>query len=530
VKTPSRAAPAVANGVRDVRSGRPRRKPRGAVPAATKVRTTLGSGKITDLSWIRVLYELGQSAANGADPWSVCQDILNHLVQGFDADSGSIALIVDGTQDQLEIVAGTDLPAGALGRRLQRGVGVYGHVVATGQALLINGNAAEAGLPLRASEPRERPAHSAMCWPLMVQEQIIGALAVNRAVARERYTVEDLDQGQALTSLLALVIANHRMYIERDNRILELSTLNATMQRVNALLENAQDQLIESEKLASIGQIAAGVAHEINNPVGFVSSNLGTLESYLQRVFGLLTAYIEAEQDAPMPLTPALARARVMRKGHDFDFLRSDIDALLGESRDGLVRVKRIVQDLKDFSRSGVDEAWEMADLHAVLESTLNIVRSEVKYKAQIDIRFGELPKVECLPSRLSQVFINLLVNAVHSIDGEGRITLSTGVDGAEAWIRIEDTGCGIREEHLGRIFEPFFTTKPVGKGTGLGLSVSYSIVRKHGGRIDVTSEVGRGTQFTVRIPIRQTAASPASAEQSESVHQSRERTATLDA
>lgn len=465
----------------------------------------LGGGKTADLSWIRALYEFGQTAAYGADPLRVRQDILTHIVQGFDAESGSIALIVDGTDDELEIAAGTDLPPGVVGSRLQRGVGVFGHVVATGQPILINGNAAEAGLPLRVSEPRNRPAHSAMCWPLVVQEQIIGALAVNRATSRQRYTVEDLDRGQALTSLLALVIANHRMNVERDNRISELSTLNETLQRVNAMLEEAQDQLIQSEKLASIGQIAAGVAHEINNPVGFVSSNLGTLESYLQRVFELLSAYIEADQAAPAPPTEALARARALRDGFDFEFLRGDIVDLLGESRDGLVRVKRIVQDLKDFSRTGGEEAWEMADLHAVLESTLNIVRSELKHKARIELKFGDLPKVECLPSRLSQVFINLLVNAGQAIGAEGKITLATGVEGGAAWIRVEDTGCGISEEDLGRIFDPFFTTKPVGEGTGLGLSVSYSIVHKHGGQIDVTSEIGRGTQFTVRLPIRHT-------------------------
>jgi two-component system, NtrC family, sensor kinase len=143
-----------------------------------------------------------------------------------------------------------------------------------------------------------------------------------------------------------------------------------------------------------------------------------------------------------------------------------------------------------------------MADLHAVLETTLNIVRSEIKNKARIEIRFGEIPLVECLPSSLSQVFMNLLVNAAQSIDADGRITISTGVEGSEVWIRIEDTGRGISEEHLNRIFEPFFTTKPVGEGTGLGLSVSYSIVRKHGGQIDVTSESGCGTRFTVRLPI----------------------------
>jgi len=467
----------------------------------------LASGKTADLAWIRALYEFGQTAAHGADPLRVRQDILTHIVQGFDAESGSIALMVDGTEDQLEIAAGTDLPPGVVGSKLQRGVGVFGHVVATGQPLLINGRAAEAGLPLRVTEPRDRPAHSAMCWPLIIQEQIIGALAVNRAPSRERYTVEDLDRGQGLASLLALVIANHRMNIERDNRIVELSTLNETLQRVNAMLEDAQDQLIQSEKLASIGQMAAGVAHEINNPIGFVTSNLGSLESYLKTLFGLLSAYIEADKAAPTPLTEALTRARALRKGHDFDFLRGDIVALLGESRDGLVRVKRIVQDLKDFSRTGGEEAWEMADLNAVLESTLNIARTEVKHKASIEIHFGELPKVECVPSRLSQVFLNLLVNAGQAIDAEGKITLSTGVEGSEVWVRVEDTGCGISEENLTRVFDPFFTTKPVGQGTGLGLSVSYSIVSKHGGQIDVASEVGRGTQFTVRLPIRHTPA-----------------------
>src|SRR6185312_553326 len=142
-----------------------------------------------------------------------------------------------------------------------------------GQPLLVNGDVAETGLPLRNHEERQRATHSAMCWPLRVSERTIGAVAVNRAVNSPRYTVEDLEQGQALTSLLALVMANHRMHVERDSRILELSTLNATMQRINAMLEDAQNQVIQSEKLASIGQISAGVAHEINNPLAFVLSN-----------------------------------------------------------------------------------------------------------------------------------------------------------------------------------------------------------------------------------------------------------------
>ena len=458
----------------------------------------------TDIAWIGALYELGQKAANGAHPQQVLQEILGHIVRGFEAESGSIALIVDGTDDQLEIAAGTDLPTGVVGSALPRGVGVYGHVVATGQPVLVNGEAAETRLPLRLEEARQRATNSAMCWPLRVAGRTIGAVAVNRAADRPRYTVEDLERGHSLTSLLALVVANHRMHVERESRILELSTLNATMQRMNTQLEDAQNQVVQSEKLASIGQLSAGVAHEINNPLAFVLSNFGSLEGYLTSLFGLLGAYLEADDAMGVSAPAALAPARMLRNGIDCRFLRDDVRAIIDESRDGLLRVKRIVQDLRDFSRGGTEEVWEAIDLHRALDSTLNIVRNEIKYKAKIERCYGELPEIECLPSRLSQVFLNLLVNASQAIEENGTITIDTGADASEAWIRFEDTGCGISPENLTHLFEPFFTTKPVGQGTGLGLAVSNSIVRKHGGRIDVESEVGRGTRFTVRLPIRQ--------------------------
>ncbi len=469
---------------------------------------TPARGRIADLDWIHALYELGQKAANGAHPQQVRQEILEHIVRGFDAESGSIALIVDGTTDQLELAAGTELPRGLIGNPLPRGAGVFGHVVETGQPVLVNGDAAETGLPLRGSVDRQRSTHSAMCWPLRVAGRTIGAVAVNRAETSPRYTADDLDQGQALMSLLALVMANHRMHVERENRILELSTLNATMQRINGMLEDAQNQVIQSEKLASIGQMAAGVAHEINNPLAFALSNLGSLEAYLTKIFELLAAYIDADVALGSTNIPALAAARMLRDETDFEFLRRDTADLVSESRDGLLRVKRIVQDLRDFSRGGVEEVLQAIDVHAALDRTLNIVRNELKYKANIVRNYGSLPEIECMPSRLNQVFLNLLVNAGQSIDANGTITISTGVDDKDAWISVADTGCGIAPENLNRIFDPFFTTKPVGQGTGLGLSVSHSIVRKHGGRIDVESEVGRGTCFTVRLPLAQANAS----------------------
>jgi two-component system NtrC family sensor kinase len=271
-------------------------------------------------------------------------------------------------------------------------------------------------------------------------------------------------------------------------------------QQLIARLQEAQNQLLQSEKMASIGQLAAGIAHEINNPVGFVNSNMNALKGYVATLFGVVSE-LEAcvQQQAPQP--PLLAAMAAIRKKADLDFLEDDVTDLVRESMDGLKRVKDIVQALKDFSH--VDEnAWQEADLHEGLESTLKIVANEIKYKASIDKQYGVLPPIACMASQLNQVFMNLLVNAGHAIGEAGTITIRTGVKDDMAWISVSDTGCGIAPENLTRIFEPFFTTKPVGSGTGLGLSLSYGIVNKHGGRIDVDSVVGRGTTFTVWLPL----------------------------
>ncbi|MEW5944004.1 MAG: ATP-binding protein, partial [Pseudomonadota bacterium] len=180
--------------------------------------------------------------------------------------------------------------------------------------------------------------------------------------------------------------------------------------------------------------------------------------------------------------------------------------ALMSESKEGISRVKQIVQNLKDFSHVGAEDEWQWADLHKGLDSTLNIVWNELKYKAEVVKEYGNLPEVECLPSQLNQVFMNLLVNAGHAIEERGVITIRTGVEGEQVWVEIADTGKGIAPEHLSKIFDPFFTTKPVGKGTGLGLSLSYSIVQKHQGRIEVHSEVGKGAAFRVWLPQRRAA------------------------
>ena len=306
----------------------------------------------------------------------------------------------------------------------------------------------------------------------------------------------------------ALHNAKAQMEIEMEERKRALVALEHEQKEQRILikkLEDAHHQLLQSEKMASIGQLAAGVAHEINNPIGFVGSNLRTLKDYIAALLELVSVYEQG--DSLMADDTALAqRIRELRRAVDIDFLREDAPALINESIEGTERVQRIVQDLRDFSRLENPD-WQGADLHAGLEATLNIVSNDVRFKADIVRELGDIPAVECLPFQINQVFLNILLNAAQSITGRGTITLRSGRVTDEVWISITDTGQGIPPERMARIFDPFYTTKPVGQGTGLGLSVSYGIVKKHGGRIDVQSQTGAGTTFTIRISIKRPAA-----------------------
>jgi two-component system, NtrC family, sensor kinase len=273
---------------------------------------------------------------------------------------------------------------------------------------------------------------------------------------------------------------------------------------LNIRLHDAQGQLVQNEKLASIGQLAAGVAHEINNPIGYVFSNFGSLQSYLKDLLRLLDAFVAAE--SVIASEEVRDKIVALRKEIDLDYLKEDIIALMTESREGIERVRKIVQDLKDFSHVDASADWQWADLHKGLDSTLNVVNNEIKYRADVVREFGNIPRAQCLPSQLNQVFMNLLVNAAHAMEGlpRGTITVRTGTVEDKVWIEISDTGCGIPSDVINRIFDPFFTTKPIGKGTGLGLSLSYGIIQKHHGKLDVNSAPGKGTTFRITLPINQ--------------------------
>ncbi|WLG58104.1 ATP-binding protein [Pseudomonas extremorientalis] len=270
--------------------------------------------------------------------------------------------------------------------------------------------------------------------------------------------------------------------------------------------KHLESQLVQSEKLASLGQLAAGVAHEINNPVGFISSNLSTLDGYFNQLQQMLDAYRTVE--ASLASGTQRDQLKAMRDEVELDFLKEDIPILIRESKEGISRVIQIVKDLKNFSRVDNDQTWQFANLQQGIDSTLNIVASELKYKADVVKHYAPLPEIECLASQLNQVVMNLVINAAQAMGPErGTITISNGVEGEHVWLEVADNGCGIAPESVQKIFDPFFTTKPVGEGTGLGLSLSYGIVKKHRGDISVSSEPGKGTTFRVVLPIRQTAA-----------------------
>ncbi|MFQ5960633.1 MAG: CHASE2 domain-containing protein [Candidatus Methylomirabilales bacterium] len=328
------------------------------------------------------------------------------------------------------------------------------------------------------------------------------------------------------TILLGLVYGGHlmvralsaererRLFLEESNRNLEekvkertaeLSTANQELKERHQELEEAyqelartQDQLLQSEKMASLGLLVAGVAHELNNPIGFIHSNVDFIGEYVERLRGIIEAY-EAVDIAD---GPARRRVEELKKRARLDFTLKTLDELIASCREGTERVKKIVIDLRAFSRT--DDVGPMrVDLQEGIETTLSLLTNEYKDRIDVHREYGYLPKVECFPGQVNQVFMNLLLNAAQAISGRGDVWIKTSSHGDRATIAIKDNGCGIPEKDLPKIFDPFFTTKRVGEGTGLGLSITYGIIKKHGGSIRVTSQVGKGTEFTVDIPLR---------------------------
>ena len=295
-----------------------------------------------------------------------------------------------------------------------------------------------------------------------------------------------------------------------EERAVELFLANRELEKTIKTLKSSNLQLLQSEKMASVGQLAAGVAHEINNPVGFISSNLGTLRDYIEDVRQVIDAqkfsmktgiectdakrYVEINAKVIADLNALLDKV-------DIDFLMVDMNDLLDESIDGVNRIRKIVADLLDFSRTNSAD-YKNTDINALLDKTLSMAWNELKYKTEVNRDFGELPAVYCNDGKMAQVFLNLLLNASHAIEERGSITITTRHIGDDVSIMIADSGVGIPKKIISNIFDPFFTTKDFSEGTGLGLHIVRSVIEAHQGTISVDSQVGQGASFIILLPV----------------------------
>jgi signal transduction histidine kinase len=283
------------------------------------------------------------------------------------------------------------------------------------------------------------------------------------------------------------------------DRTVELENSHEALKRAYVDLQNAQDQLIQTEKMASLGQLVAGIAHEIKNPLNFIYGNTGFLSDYTQKLQDL----VDSLEKIPSISPEDRQHIQRLKEAIHYKFIQEDLKVLIGNFTEGARRINTIVSDLRTFSRMDTDTLSEV-DLHASLEMSLNLLRNQYKNRIEIHKEYGDIPKIQGYSGKLNQVFMNLLANAFHAVQGKGEVWIRTRRNEEAVEVEIEDSGVGIPKEYLKRIFEPFFTTKPVGQGTGLGLSISYGIIEQHQGKIHVTSVPQKGSCFVVTLPIFQ--------------------------
>ena len=462
--------------------------------------------KIEQLS---LLTDLAAAVATPLDPGKVYKQALERLIHRMGYRGAHLYLVDHRRQvvrgHRMEGLPTSDVDFERVEIPLDAGVSTVARVALTGIPVLLNDVD-------RATEPLHRPTVDALhvrsfvAVPLRVKERVFGVLSV---VAGEpgRFSDADVELLSAVANHVALAVDRAESFrtIEGLSRGLEdkvrvrteqLHQANEELESAYRNLQQTQMQLIQREKMASVGQLVAGVAHELNNPIGFVFSNVATLEDFVKRLRAIVETYRALE------LPPGdRERVRVRWEELKVDYALRYLDSMIRGIREGAERTRKIVRDLRVFAR-GEEDVWQPVDLHEELESSLTLLSHLLKDRVTVHRKFGDLPQVECIRSQLDQVFLNVLANAAQAIPETGDIIIETRAEDGWAVVAVVDTGPGIPPEVLGRIFDPFFTTKPVGEGTGLGLSISYEIVKRHGGEITASSPSGQGATFTLRIPI----------------------------
>ncbi|NLF83168.1 MAG: HAMP domain-containing protein [Candidatus Gastranaerophilales bacterium] len=336
-----------------------------------------------------------------------------------------------------------------------------------------------------------------------IEKLIIGIWEFSKGNLKYRTTIETDDEIGILAKAFNYMAEKlDDLYSSMEKKVKErtkeLSSKNEELNKAYDDLKQAQSLLVHNEKMRSLGELVAGVAHELNNPINFIYGNMTHLKEYSKDLIEIISIYEEIQQETQHPKYKEIED---LKEDIDYEFLKDDIQELIKSCTDGAERSKQIVLDLKDFSRLDQGVIKDI-DLNESIDSTLNILKN--KYKNRIDIvkEYGDIPKFECFAGQMNQVFMNILDNAIQAIKETGNVYIRTKVENNNMVVEIEDTGQGIPEDVLPKIFDPFFTTKPVGAGSGMGLSITYRIVKSHKGDIEVESEIGKGTKFIVKIPL----------------------------
>jgi len=463
----------------------------------------------TTIEQLSLLSELSAAVNATLDVELIYQQAVERLVEGMGYQSAYLYLVDRSRRTIREHRAAGTVCAnrrfGEVEYRLDDPHSAAAEVVRSGRPLVAD-DVERTSLPMDVATARAFGTRSVVMVPLKVKEMVVGVLAVTSSEAG-RVGEPDRELLAAVANHVALAVDRAASFqtIEELSRGLEdkvrvrteqLRTANEELQAAYRELQATQLQLVQREKMASVGQLVAGVAHELNNPIGFVYSNVTTLEDFVRRLRGMLEAY----RAAPLA-APDQARLQAEWESRKVDYALKYLDSMIQGIKEGAERARKIVRDLRVFARTQ-DDVWQPVALHEELESSLTLLNHLLKDRVAVHRKFGELPEGECIRSQMDQVFLNLLANAAQAISGPGAITIETRREGDVAVISVADTGPGIAPDALGRVFDPFFTTKPVGEGTGLGLSISYEIVTKHGGEIRAENASDGGAVFTVRIPL----------------------------
>lgn len=466
---------------------------------------------------LELFERISKAISSTLDLQRLLEQVMEITKSVMEAEACSVLLLDGASQELVFKVALGDKGDEVREFRIKPGQGIAGWVLEHGKPLLVGDVKTDGRFYKAVDEKTGFDTRTIIAVPLSVKDKVVGVIEVINKVAGASFDEGDRDTLITMAGQIAVAIDNARMtedlkrskeQIEVYSQNLEEMVLKRTseLEKTNRDLKAAQAQLLQTEKLSSIGQLAAGIAHEINNPIGFINSNLRTMGEYVEDILRLSEKYetmLDAIKKKDYASISAISENLTkIKEETKFDFIMDDFQKIIQESRDGAYRVYKIVRDLRGFARAD-DAERKFVDIHAALDSTLNIVWNELKYKAEVIKEYGYLPEVECLPVQLNQVFMNILINAGQAIKEKGTITIRTYSEGEKVFIDIADTGSGIPQEYLTRIFDPFFTTKEPGKGTGLGLSIVYNIIRKHNGDIRVKSAMGEGTTFTISLPVR---------------------------